>query len=253
MRILLTNDDGIYAPGLLSLYKVFCPLYKTFVVAPESEQSAVGHAISLSSPLRVKEVYRNGRFYGHAVAGTPADAVKIAIHEILLEPPDMVISGINLGPNVGINLLYSGTVSAATESAILGLPAIAVSLNTYKDPDFSYAAKFIKKLIGEIKKRVLPKGMCLNVNIPALPASKIKGIAFTKQATIPLNERFEKRTDPHQRIYYWQIGNGFLKQVNTDTDVYALSQGIISITPIHYDLTHYPTLAAFTEDFSLNL
>ncbi len=253
MRILLTNDDGIYAPGLLSLYKVFYPLYKTFVVAPESEQSAVGHAISLNSPLRVKEVYRNGRFYGHAIAGTPADAAKIAIHEILSEPPDIVISGINLGPNVGVNLLYSGTVSAATESAILGLPAIAISLNTYKDPDFSYAAKFTKRLIKKIEKTRLPRGICLNVNIPALPASKIKGIAFSKQATIPLKERFEKRTDPHHRVYYWQIGDGFLNEVDKDTDVYALSQGMISITPIHYDLTHYPALAAFTKDFSINL
>ena len=235
----MTNDDGIYAPGLLSLYNAFCQSHDTSVVAPEGEQSAVGHAISISSPLRVKEVYRNGKFYGHAVSGTPADAVKIAIHEILKEPPDIVISGINLGPNVGINLLYSGTVSAATESAILGLPAIAVSLNTYKEPDFSHAARFIKIFIEKVK---LPKGICLNINIPALPASKIKGIAFTRQATAPLKERFEKRIDPHNRIYYWQIGDGFLSDVGKDTDVYALSQGMISITPIHYDLTHYPTL-----------
>mgnify|MGYP000191498198 CR=1 FL=1 len=242
MRVLLTNDDGIYAQGLYALYEIFKKDHEVFIVAPENEQSAVGHAITLSYPLRVKEIYRNGIFYGYAVSGTPADAVKIAVNELISPPPDIVISGINAGPNVGINVLYSGTVSAATEAAILGISAMAISLDAYTRPDFKIAATFAYILAEKLPKLELPPGVCLNVNIPALPLEKIKGIAFTRQATVPLRDRFEKRIDPRHHVYYWEAGDGFLYQPEPDTDIYALTQGMISITPIHHDLTNYHTL-----------
>ncbi len=242
MRILLTNDDGIFAAGLYSLYCQFREQHEVFVVAPESEQSAVGHAITLSNPLRVKEVYRNGGFYGWAVSGTPADAVKIAVNELLPSHPDLVISGINLGPNVGINVLYSGTVSAATEAAFLGIPAMAISLDTYSNPDFGPAAVIAERLALSIPRLNLAQGVCLNVNVPALPLEKIKGSLFTRQATIPLRDKFEKRVDPRKRVYYWEAEDGFVASAEPGTDIHTLRQGKISITPIHYDLTHYEAL-----------
>ena len=142
MRILLTNDDGILAEGLIALYEELKDDFDLSVVAPETEMSAVGHAITLSNPLRVRRFKRNGTFFGYGVSGTPADCVKIAIQEILQQRPDMIISGINMGSNVGINLLYSGTVSAATEGAFLGIPSVAISLATKNDPDLSFPAKF---------------------------------------------------------------------------------------------------------------
>jgi 5'-nucleotidase len=255
MRILLTNDDGIVAPGLYALYEVFKEDHEVYIVAPESEQSAVGHAITLSNPLRVKEIYRDSLFYGYAINGTPADAVKIAVNELLSSPLNMVISGINLGPNVGINVLYSGTVSAATEAAILGIPSIALSLNTYKKADFTPAAVFAKKLVEKSLTIKWPQGASLNINIPALPLEKIKAIAITHQATIALRDRFEKRVDPRHHVYYWEGDDGFLNRPPPGTDIYALSEDKISITPLNYDLTHYPSIKVFRDSnlFSISI
>ncbi len=188
--ILLTNDDGIYSDGIKALQQALKDEYEVYVVAPEAEMSAVGHAITLSSPLRVHKVKRDGAFFGWAVVGTPADCVKIAIQEILPEVPKAVISGINLGANVGVNVLYSGTVSAATEGAFLGVPAAAVSLATIKDPDFSFAADFCRTLVRFMISEGLRKGTALNVNIPAVPAEKIAGVCFTRQGTARYEERF---------------------------------------------------------------
>lgn len=237
MRILLTNDDGIYAKGMYSLYLELVDKHQVVIVAPESEQSAVGHALTLYNPLRVKKIKRNGGFYGYGVNGTPADCVKIAFHEIMKSPPDMVISGINLGPNVGINVLYSGTVSAATEGAILGIPSIAISLNTYKDPDFGFASSFTKRLVELIHKNGLTNGVCLNVNIPAVEREMIRGIAITRQGTSRFMERFEKRIDPRDNTYYWQAGEAPVRDEDEDTDIKALANHMISITPLQYDLT----------------
>ncbi|MDH3852266.1 MAG: 5'/3'-nucleotidase SurE, partial [Deltaproteobacteria bacterium] len=151
MRILLTNDDGIYAKGIEVLHEQLSKDHDVVVVAPETEQSAVGHAITLTDPLRVKSISRNGAFFGYAVKGTPADCVKLAINELMKPPPDLVVSGINLGANVGINVIYSGTVSAATEGTILGIPAIAVSINTFRDPDFRPAARFALLLVRQVR------------------------------------------------------------------------------------------------------
>jgi 5'-nucleotidase len=246
LHILLTNDDGIHAPGLWAIYQTLQQEHQVEVVAPESEQSAVGHAISLLNPLRVKKVRRNGMFFGWAVSGTPADCVKIAIAEILPQRPDLVVSGINLGSNVGINVLYSGTVSAATEAAIMGIRSMAVSLSTYKEPDFGVAARFAARLVLELPRSNLPEGVCLNVNVPSLPENQIKGVRLTRQEDGVLVERYERRVDPRENIYYWLAGINSHRQSVPGTDFWAVENGYISITPIHHDLTHYACLEMLT-------
>jgi 5'-nucleotidase len=244
MKILVTNDDGIFAPGLTALYREMRHLGEVAVVAPDSEQSAVGHAISLSHPLRVKEVLLQGGVRGWAVTGTPADCVKIALAELLPARPDLVVSGINLGPNVGINVLYSGTVSAATEATILGVKALAFSLNTYRDADFCTAARLARQLVAEVKNWPgWPQGVCLNINLPALPANHVRGIKITRQDTGQLVEHFERRVDPRERVYYWLAEINERKDLDTETDYGALQAGFVSVTPISFDLTHYPSLA----------
>jgi len=243
MNILVTNDDGIFSPGLAALYQELCSLGDVMVVAPESEQSAVGHAISLSHPLRVRKIALDGGVSGWAVSGTPADCVKIALAELLPRPPDLVVSGINLGPNVGINVLYSGTVSAATEAAILGVRALALSLNTYKDPNFSQAARLAREVLAWLL--TWPgwtSEICLNVNLPILPREQIRGFKITRQDVGPLVEHFERRVDPRERIYYWLAEINERREPDLDTDYGALQAGYVSITPIHHDLTHYPSL-----------
>jgi len=244
VTILLTNDDGIYAPGLTALYRELQRLGEVKVVAPESEQSAVGHAISLTTPLRVKEVALDGGVQGWAVSGTPADCVKIALAELLPEAPEMVVSGINLGPNVGINVLYSGTVSAATEAAILGVKGVALSLNSYdKKADFATAALLARELLARLQDwKQWSNGICLNVNLPALPRERVKGVRITRQDTGPLVEHFERRVDPRQHVYYWLAEINERRAPDPETDYGALGAGYISITPIHHDLTHYRSL-----------
>jgi 5'-nucleotidase len=237
MRILLTNDDGIHAPGLFALYRAIEPDHELHVVAPESEMSAVGHAITITSPIRVQRIRKNGSFFGYAVAGTPADCVKIAVQELLDQPPDLILSGINLGANVGVNILYSGTVSAATEGAFLGIRAAAISLDTLKDPDFGFAARFSKEIIRFIMNCGLRNGTALNINIPALPPDKITGVRFTRQGTERFEEHFERRNDPRGNVYYWLTGETPVGNGNSDTDSIALREDKITITPIHYDLT----------------
>ena len=243
MNILVTNDDGIHAPGLMCLSQELRSHGKVMVVAPESEQSAVGHAISLSQPLRVRQVSIDGNFSGWAVTGTPADCVKIAIAELLTEPPDLVVSGINLGPNVGINVLYSGTVSAATEASILGVRAVAYSLNTYKQANFVRAAHLARQVLALILEWPgWTSGVCLNINLPDLPPDQVRGLKFTRQDVGPLVEHFERRIDPRERIYYWLAEINDRQAPDLSTDLGALEAGYVSITPIHHDLTHYPSL-----------
>jgi len=243
MNILLTNDDGIYAKGLAAIFHEFSAVGDVTVVAPESEQSAVGHAISLNQPLRVRQVSMNGDILGWAVSGTPADCVKIAIAELLPRLPDLVVSGINLGPNVGINVLYSGTVSAATEASILGLRAVAFSLDTYKRADFTRAAALARQvLVGLLDWPAWTSEVCLNVNLPDLPPDKVQGVKFTRQDVGPLVEHFERRVDPRERIYYWLAEINDRQAPDLTTDFGALKAGYVSITPIHHDLTHYPSL-----------
>ncbi|MFZ2446626.1 MAG: 5'/3'-nucleotidase SurE [Syntrophobacteraceae bacterium] len=242
MRILLTNDDGIFAKGIETLYVALAGEHEVTVVAPETEQSAVGHAITWLSPLRVNMVKRNGTFFGYALTGTPADCVKIAINELLDPPPQMVVSGINLGANVGVNVIYSGTVSAATEGALLGVPSIAVSIDSFMPVDFSAATGFITRLVAMVAKNGLPPGISLNVNIPNLPASEVRGVRVTRQGNMKCLERYDKRTDPRDNTYYWLCNSAIESDPDPDADSTVLAAGYISVTPIQHDLTNYPML-----------
>lgn len=242
MRILLTNDDGIYAKGIEVLHEHLGKDHEVVVVAPETEQSAVGHAITLTDPLRVKSIDRNGVFFGQAVKGTPADCVKLAINELMQPPPDLVVSGINLGANVGINVIYSGTVSAATEGTVLGIPAIAVSINTFRDPDFRPAARFARLLVLQVGAHGLPPHTSLNVNVPAISESQIRGVRVTRQGVTRFVEKFDRRIDPRENVYYWQCGSTPPLEEDGDTDAHALANDCISITPIQHDLTNYDFL-----------
>jgi len=237
MRILLTNDDGILAEGLIALYEELKGDFELSIVAPETEMSAVGHAITLSNPLRVRQFKRNGIFLGYGVTGTPADCVKIGVQEILQQKPDMILSGINLGSNVGINLLYSGTVSAATEGAFLGIPSVAISLNTKNNPDFGFPARFSRRMIQFVREKGLKEGTALNVNIPAIPEDQIKGISVTTQDLVRHRDRYEKRNDPRGNVYYWLATETPVEESIPDTDLMALRENLISITPITFDLT----------------
>ncbi|NIR50543.1 5'/3'-nucleotidase SurE [candidate division KSB1 bacterium] len=238
-KILLTNDDGISALGLAGLYEQIKEISDVTVVAPDSERSAVGHAITLSDPLRVWNFKKNGDFFGYAVNGTPADCVKIAYWALLDHKPDLLVSGINLGSNTGINVIYSGTVSAATEGTILRIPSFAISLTTYTDPDFTYAAKFAKKLAMEVWERGLPQGTFLNVNVPPVKEEEIQGVEITRQGRAIYKERFDKRIDPQKRVYYWLTGKKVELEEDGNVDDRAILNKKVSITPIHYDLTNY--------------
>ncbi len=247
MTILLTNDDGINAPGLYALHKEMKKFGKVSVVAPDSEKSAVGHAITLSDPLRVQNFYKNDDFFGYAVNGTPADCVKIAYWALEIKP-DVLISGINLGSNTGINIIYSGTVSAATEGMFLNIPSFAISLTTFTNPNFDIAAKFAGKLSQIIVARGLPKGTLLNVNVPAVNSEdEIRGIMITRQGNAMYQEEFDKRTDPHRNVYYWLTGQKMELETAPDVDDRAILDKKISITPIQFDLTNYEFLDELRE------
>ena len=248
MNILLTNDDGIFSEGIRALYESLKQIGKVTIVAPDTERSAVGHAITLSDPLRVKKVIRTGKFFGYATTGTPADCVKLAIRAILKKKPDLVVSGINLGPNVGYSVLYSGTVSGATEGAILGIPSFAISLATFTNPNYSFAAEFAKKLAKQILKyKNLPKGTLLNVNIPAVVKKHIKGVRIVKQSGRAIEERFDKREDPRKRIYYWLTGEIIKSDAREDADIETIRKNYISITPIHCDMTNFDFISKLKE------
>jgi len=242
-NILITNDDGIDAPGIRALYKALLKCdYRIFVVAPASEMSAVGHAITLSDPLRVKEVNLDKKIKAYRVNGTPADCVKIAYWALLDIKPDLIISGINTGSNTGINMLYSGTVSAATEGSILGIPSFAISLATYSDPDFSFAADFSCRIAEIILKNRMPESVFLNINVPNLPKEKIKGVKVTRQGRAIFVEKYEKRYDPRGNTYYWLSGQKIDKENETDIDEGAVQNGYVSVTPVHFDLTHHNSI-----------
>jgi 5'-nucleotidase len=244
INILISNDDGIDAPGIYALALEMKKLGCVTIVSPDKQQSAVGHAITMNYPLRACRFFKNGEFFGYAVEGTPADCVKLAVHSLLKEKPDLLVSGINHGSNTAINTIYSGTVSAATEGTVLGVPSIAISLTTYGEPDFRYAAKFARKLSQFILKKGLPEATLLNVNVPAIPEKEICGIMVTRQGKTRWDDRFEIRRDPNNKEYYWLTGKLEIIDHGKDTDQIAVMNKFVSVTPIHYDLTDYKMLAS---------
>jgi 5'-nucleotidase len=237
LHILISNDDGIDAPGIFALVQEIRKIGEVTVVAPDKQQSAVGHAITMNYPLRVVPFRKNDDFFGYAVDGTPADAVKLGVRFLLKRKPDLLISGINHGSNTAINIIYSGTVSAATEGTILGIPSLAVSLTTYQEADFSFAAKFAARLAVLVAEKGLPDGTLLNVNVPAVSWSKIKGVLLTRQGKSSWEDTFDVRRDPANREYFWLTGKMNVTDTDPDTDQIAVRDHYISITPIHYDLT----------------
>lgn len=239
MDILLTNDDGIYAGGLWALYESLEGRHSVSVVAPDRERSAVGHGITLHQPLRAEKIKTNNGYAGYAVNGTPADCVKIGLMEILDKKPDMVISGINHGANVGININYSGTVAAAREAALYQIPAIAVSIRGYQTVSYGDAADFTAFLAENVLKKGLPFGTILNVNIPDTPISELNGIRISRQGTEFYEEYFDKRIDPRNHTYYWHGYDSPVSFNNPEIDGAALDENFISITPIKCDMTDY--------------
>lgn len=242
MDILLTNDDGINAVGLRALYRAFRDAGHTVrVVAPVTEQSAVGHAITLFSPLRVVEVQEVG-FEGLGVVGTPADCVKLAVHHVLVRRPDLVVSGINAGANVGVDVLYSGTVSAATEGALAGIRALAVSVDDFRPRDLSAQAVCTAAFVEDFPWASLPPLTVLNLNFPAGPLPYPPYIEVCPQTSVTYRDWYIERADPRGRPYYWLGGVIPEELVQSGTDRALLSQGCITLTPLTFDLTHWAFL-----------
>lgn len=242
MDILLTNDDGVYAEGLWALYRHLAVNHSVTVVAPDRERSAIGHGITLNQPLRANRITANGGDPAHSVNGTPADCVKLALAVILDNPPQLVISGINPGANVGVNINYSGTVAAAKEATLCGIPAMAVSIASFSPGHYPQATAFIEKLARLIHQNGLPAGTFLNVNLPDTPLRETTEVRFSRQAPGASTDGFDMRIDPRQRIYYWQGCDLDLTSSNPDFDGAALSRKVISITPIKCDMTDYAML-----------
>jgi len=246
--ILVTNDDGITAPGLRSLVLLMKEIGEVVVVAPDSPQSGMGHAITLDSTLYATKMNPDFGALGveeYSCSGTPADCVKLALQELLERKPDLCVSGINHGANSAINVIYSGTMSAAIEAGIEGVPAIGFSLCDYTwDADFSQAKAFIKNIVKEALLHGIPKDVVLNVNIPKLTTAKIKGVKICRQAKANWKEKFDKRTNPMGKDYYWLTGEFELLDKGEDTDEWALANGYISIVPTQFDLTAHHAIQA---------
>jgi 5'-nucleotidase len=240
MLILLTNDDGIRHPGLVAMYRELTALGEVYVVAPETVQSATGHGITLTTPLLTDRVTVEDAFTGIAVDGRPADCVKLAVAQLLPRAPDLVVSGINSGANVGINVIYSGTVAAAIEAAFLGLPAIAASLYLRKEieTDYRTAARRTIAVIRRILEAGLKGGQVVSINLPAVPADQEPaGVKVVRQCTRPWADTYERRQDPRGRDYFWNSSIFKLGPTDEDTDVAALRDRHITVTPLQFDLT----------------
>ncbi len=247
MRILLTNDDGIYAPGLRALRRELQKLGEVVVVAPATEQSATGHSVTLLAPLLVTEVFDDldSSFLGWAVEGRPADCMKLALLELLDEPPDLVVSGLNAGSNAGINVLYSGTVAAAVEAAFYRHTAIACSLEYTKDArlDWPRAASYARRVVEKILAHNPAKGSLFNVNIPPLERGPVEGVRVMPQNVSVYREKFVRRTNPRGRTYFWTSPEFHCPEPHPDTDVTALAEGFITVTPLQFNLTDRARLA----------
>ena len=243
MLILLTNDDGIYAPGLAALERQLHRLGEVCLVAPALEQSGVGHSITYLTPLIVKEVFRGRRRWGWAVEGSPADCVKIGTTELCPKTPELVVSGINSGLNAGINVLYSGTVAAAIEGAFFGITSVAVSLEYNEHAEFDRAAGLAVDVIGQILRQKGPQPQLYNVNIPRAALAGKPEVRVVPMDVARYDDQFQRRTDPWGRDYYWATGHPPAGLADRQTDLAALAKGFVSITPLDYDMTKRSVLA----------
>ncbi|MCH8902411.1 MAG: 5'/3'-nucleotidase SurE [Bacteroidetes bacterium] len=250
--ILVTNDDGITAPGILALVDVMREIGEVVVLAPDSPQSAMGHAITTSVPIRMEKVDLFKGIEAYQCTGTPVDCVKLAIDKVLDKLPDLCVSGINHGSNSSINIIYSGTMSAALEAAIIGINAVGFSLLDYKyDADFTAAKTYVKEVALNVLDSGLPKGTLLNVNVPALDQKHIKGMKICRQAEARWEENFDERVDPRGKKYYWLAGRFMSTDQGEDTDEWALQNGFVSVVPVQYDLTARHAIGFLTNSWKL--
>ncbi len=249
MNILISNDDGIAANGIRALTEELSKYHDVYVVAPDRERSAAGHSLTLHTPLRVEELeeMKSGAKRTWVTNGTPGDCVKLGINAILApeEQPDFVISGINHGPNLGSDILYSGTVSCAMEGAMLGVPSIAVSLASMHSEyeDFKYTAKFVVSLLKKLKDFKFPPKMLLNVNVPSIDDDDILGVAITELGRKMFTDNYEKRIDPRGKVYYWMAGELISEPSTANTDIAAVRNNKISITPVTFEMTRKETMS----------
>jgi 5'-nucleotidase len=242
--ILVTNDDGISAAGIRTLISIMSEIGDVVVVAPDKPQSAMGHAITINNTLYLNKMSADdSSIIEYNCSGTPVDCVKLAVNEILHRKPDLCVSGINHGSNSSINVIYSGTMSAAVEAGIEGIPAIGFSLLDYDwNADFSQIKSYVKKISMEVLKNKLPNGVVLNVNLPKLKENEIKGIKICRQAKALWMEKFDKRKTPQGKDYYWLTGEFVNEDKGEDTDEWALENGYVSIVPIQFDMTAHHTI-----------
>ncbi len=249
MLILLTNDDGIQAPGIVAMWRELTKLGDVIVVAPETAQSATGHGITLSAPLLTSRVTIENGFTGTAVDGRPADCVKLAIAQLVPRPPDLVVSGLNAGVNVGINVIYSGTIAAAIEGAFLGLPSIATSLHLKRDvpTDFAHAAAVARQTVERVLANGLAPGQVASINVPALHAGEAPaGVRVARQCVNPWADTYERRQDPRGRDYFWNSSVFKLGPTDDDTDVAAVRDKYVTVTPLQFDLTDHRAAARWS-------
>lgn len=252
--ILVSNDDGITSKGILTLVNVMREIGDVVVVAPDSPQSGMGHAITVGETLRLERSYIFEGIEAYECSGTPADCVKMARHHLLKEKrqPDVVVSGVNHGSNTSISVLYSGTMSAAIEGAIEGTPAIGFSLCDFShSADFSHATEWIKKITLQVIEKGLPKGVALNVNFPPKRNEPLKGIRICRQANAKWVEDFDMRIDPHGRKYFWMMGNFVNFDKGEDNDEWAIANNYVSVVPCQFDLTAHAAIAVLNEEWSI--
>jgi 5'-nucleotidase len=236
--ILVTNDDGVMAPGIRSLVQFMQEIGEVVVVAPDKPQSGMGHAVTIANPLRLERITVDGDHEEYSCSGTPVDCVKLAVNKVLHRKPDLLVSGINHGSNSSINVIYSGTMSAAIEGSMEGIPSIGFSLLDYRfDADFQQCRKYVQQLARTVLKRRLPHGICLNVNIPAVKQNELKGIKICRQAKANWEEEFDHRKDPRGKDYFWLTGRFKLYENSQETDEWALDNNYISVVPVQFDFT----------------
>ncbi|MFN5876632.1 MAG: 5'/3'-nucleotidase SurE [Ignavibacteria bacterium] len=253
MYILVTNDDGIDSAGIHALVHAMRRLGEVVVVAPDRQQSAVGHALTVSSPLRATPFHRDGEMFGFAINGTPADCVKLGVSTLLERRPDIVVSGINHGSNASVNAIYSGTVSAATEGTLMGIPSMAVSHTSFDHKvDMTLAAEVAYTVASRLLSMHLPQGTLLNVNVPNVDRASFKGYRFTRQGNSEWRDNYETRLDPQGRPYYWLSGEFLTVNEMDDADDLSVADGWAAITPIHYELTNFAALERLRQEFSTN-